>query len=294
MRKLVFVHGRAQEFKDADKLKTEWITALHAGLAKIDADLSIADERIRFPYYGQTLYDLTQDPGARAAQVLLKGDDVPDQAEKEFIGQVVVEVVEEHKLTPEQINAETDDPAKIDKDPQNWPWVLAALRALEKVPGMGGLSLLVATRDVYVYLRNAGIRDAIETGVRGALDSKEEMVVVAHSLGTVVIYNLLCREATAQGWRVPTLITVGSPLGVGPVVHSLRPIKHPDGVGDWFNAFDPRDVVALHPLDADYFPVTPAVENYAGIQNTTPNRHGISGYLTDKTVARRIRDALVS
>jgi hypothetical protein len=295
MRKLVFVHGRAQEFKDAEELKTEWITALHAGLASIGADLLIADDWIRFPYYGQTLYDLTHDPAARAAKVVVKGySGEPDQAEKEFLRQFVVEAVKELKLTPEQISAEAEDPTVIARDVQNWPWVLAALRALEKVPGTGGLSLSVVTHDVYVYLRNAGIRDAIDTGVRGALSSENEMVIVAHSLGTVVTYNLLRREAAAQGWRVPTLITVGSPLGVGPVVSSLRPIRYPDGVGAWFNAFDPRDVVALHPLDVDHFPVTPMIENYPGVQNPTPNRHGISGYLTDPTVARRIRDALVS
>jgi hypothetical protein len=60
----------------------------------------------------------------------------------------------------------------------------------------------------------------------------------------------------------------------------------------WFNAFDPRDAVALYPLDTEHFDVEPSIENKADVRNDTPNCHGISGYLSDKDVARRIYDAL--
>jgi pimeloyl-ACP methyl ester carboxylesterase len=147
--------------------------------------------------------------------------------------------------------------------------------------------------DVSQYLRNPGVRDAIEEGVREALPRGAESVVVAHSLGTVVAYNLLRREAVAQDWQVPQLITLGSPLAVGPVRRALQPLKHPERVGGWFNAYDERDVVSLFPLDPGRFPVTPPVENYGEVDNDTSNRHGISGYLSDPVVARRIHAALV-
>jgi hypothetical protein len=51
-------------------------------------------------------------------------------------------------------------------------------------------------------------------------------------------------------------------------------------------------VVALYPLDADNFPVDPAVENHNGVLNSTDNRHGIDGYLDDQKVASRIATAL--
>ena len=62
--------------------------------------------------------------------------------------------------------------------------------------------------------------------------------------------------------------------------------------GGWFNAMDQRDVVALYPLDGTHFPIDPAIENKTDVDNDTENRHGISGYLTDKVVAKRIYDAL--
>ncbi len=79
---------------------------------------------------------------------------------------------------------------------------------------------------------------------------------------------------------------------MGPIKEKLRPLERPAEVITWFNAYDPEDVVALHPLDAKHFPVTPEVENFDGVDNFTDNQHGIIGYLSDPTVARRIYDAL--
>ena len=64
-------------------------------------------------------------------------------------------------------------------------------------------------------------------------------------------------------------------------------------MGNWFNAMDKRDVVALYPLDSVHFPINPVTENKTDVQNETENRHGISGYLNDKEVAKRIYEALV-
>ena len=60
---LVLIHGRAQEHKDAVALKCEWLEALRAGLAKSGLALPLSEGDIKFPYYGQTLYDLVSDAG---------------------------------------------------------------------------------------------------------------------------------------------------------------------------------------------------------------------------------------
>jgi hypothetical protein len=73
---------------------------------------------------------------------------------------------------------------------------------------------------------------------------------------------------------------------------ALAPIEHPQCVTRWFNAMDERDVVALFPLTAERFNVDPAIENKNDVRNHTSNRHGISGYLDDAEVARRIHTAL--
>ena len=50
--------------------------------------------------------------------------------------------------------------------------------------------------------------------------------------------------------------------------------------------------MALYPLDKPNFPIDPTIENRLDIHNSTENRQGISGYLADEQVAKRIHDAL--
>ena len=126
------------------------------------------------------------------------------------------------------------------------------------------------------------------------MEAPVQNVVVAHSLGTIVAYNLLRREGEENKWDIPFFMTLGSPLGVTMIKESLKPIRSPKCVAKWVNALDLTDVVALYPLEKPHFGVQPAIENLTHVQNETENRHGIIGYLSDKVVAKRIFDALVA
>jgi alpha-beta hydrolase superfamily lysophospholipase len=115
-------------------------------------------------------------------------------------------------------------------------------------------------------------------------------VVIGHSLGSVVAYSVLSRDARAL--KIPLYLTVGCPLGIRAVRDQFRPIRRPAAITDWYNAFDTRDVVALYPLDAQSFPVQPPIENNSTVKNKTDNRHGISGYLDDPNVGNKIGGTL--
>ncbi|MBK9170074.1 MAG: alpha/beta hydrolase [Bryobacterales bacterium] len=291
-RQLVFVHGRAQENKDSVALKAEWIAAFREGLALNHLTLPLDEEDIRFPYYGQTLYDLVKDiPAAEVAEVIVRGDGADDE-QQAFVRSVLEEVRAVAGITDDHLR-EVAGVEVVERGPLNWGWVRGILRGVDRfVPGASGSGIAIATNDVYQYLKNPGVRDPIEIGVREAFTPGRETVVVAHSLGTVVAYNLLRREGQGQGWNVPLFVTLGSPLGVTAIRNALRPIGHPACANGWFNAMDSRDVVALYPLDSRRFGIAPPIENKTDVQNGTENRHGISGYLNDKETARRIYDAL--
>jgi len=191
--------------------------------------------------------------------------------------------------------AEVTGAEVLDKGVLNWGWVQGLLETIDRhVPLASGASIALATNDVYQYVDNIGVRDEIEVGVRQALTAEVPTVVVSHSLGTVVAYNLLRREGAAQRWNVPLFVTLGSPLAVTALRKKLSPNRHPTCVGRWFNAFDKRDVVALYPLDTKNFPLDPEITNKQDVDNPTSNRHGISGYLSDPEVARTIHAALTS
>jgi hypothetical protein len=293
-RQLVLIHGRAQEHRNAADVKAEWVDAWEKGLEKNGLTLPISDADIRFPYYGQTLYDLVQDkPPSQVAEVIVRGDDTKDK-EALFVREILLEIQKHSGITDEQVQALSSETI-AERGPLNWKWVRSILQSLDTyVPGASGASIALATRDVYLYLRNPGFQNIIDSGVRSAITSGVETVVVGHSLGSVVSYSLLRRDGKALGWKVPLFVTLGAPLAVTAIKDAIKPIKHPECATRWFNAMDSRDIVALYPLDAARFPVNPAIENKTDVDNETENRHGISGYLSDAVVAKRIYDALTA
>jgi hypothetical protein len=294
MKQIVFVHGRAQEHKDPTALKAEWVDAWRSGLARAGLTMPIAETDIRFPYYGQTLFDLAEGKTAgEAAAVVVKGDNA-DAEQRAFVRAVLLEVQRQRGISDAML-ADVAGADVVQKGPLNWEWLQGILQVIDRcVPLASGASIALATNDVYQYLDNVGIRDEIEAGVRQALQPDVPTVVVAHSLGTVVAYNLLRREGQAQRWNVPLFVTLGSPLAVTAVRAKLAPNRHPPCVGRWFNALDERDVVALYPLDAQSFPIEPPIVNKRDVDNPTSNRHGISGYLSDPEVAKWLHDALIA
>lgn len=293
---LVFVHGRAQEHKDAAALKSEWIATLQKGLKKnglnlanLDSEKGIkgAELSVRFPYYGQTLYDLVKNaPGI--ANVIVRGANT-DAAQQQFLQSVLKETQKKTKITDHQIEKVLGTKILV-RGPLNWEWLQGILKAIDKhVKGASSKGIALATNDVYQYLKNPVIRAQIEEGVRAALTPGKPTVVVAHSLGTVVAYNVLRRH---KDLVIPLFVTLGSPLAVTAIKNSLSPIVYPTCVKEWYNAMDERDVVALYPLDKRHFNIAPAIKNKTDVENQTSNHHGIAGYLNDKVVARRIYDAL--
>jgi len=300
MKELVFVHGRAQQGKDSVGLKSEWIEALRIGLGKSNLQLPIDEARIRFPYYGDTLIDLVDGRSdGDAADVVVRGDG-NDADKRQFMLAILQDLQEQTGITDEQV-AELAGDEVAERGVANWGWVQSILKAVDRyVPGGSGASIALVTNDAFHYLKNSTIRERIEIGVAKAISPGVETVVVSHSLGTVVTYNLLRREGHLRGWKVPFLVTLGSPLGVTAIRKTIRgfaPTRCPECVSSWFNVRDERDVVALYPLDVKNFPLVPElplVENTAHVQNHTENRHGIEGYLDDREVALRIYGALIS
>ena len=288
--RLLLVHGRAQQGRDPQSIKKEWLDALNKGARTFGPPISSRVE-VALPFYGDILDEYT----ARldiplTSDIHARGSDIQDEF-LVFQAQIAEDIRVRAGITDAQIDAEYgSDPQP--RGPLNWKWVQAILRAIDKnSPGMNQITLEAFTRDVFLYTTRAGVRDEIDAIVSREL-TEQPTLVVGHSLGSVVAYSVLRRET--RPIRVPLYVTVGSPLGVRAVRDNYRPLRRPAAIGEWYNAFDTRDVVALYPLDGHNFPVQPAIENNSTVKNHTDNRHGISGYLDDTAVARRIMGKLVT
>lgn len=292
MKKLVLVHGRAQEGKDPQQLKWTWVQALKDGLTKSGLSLPVHYDDIGFPYYGDLLDQLIYGGGDNTADVEVISRGKPDNNEElRFKLQVLDAMREKAGLSDEKVRQAAGDPT-VERGPLNWEWVQAILRGFDEyVPGMSGTTVNLFTHDVYLYLKRPGIRDEVDNIVRKDITDNQDCVVVGHSLGTVVTYSILRRDETKL--KVPQYMTIGSPLGLGVIQDSFHPVRSPRCIGHWYNVLDERDVVALYPLEPPHFNVTPKVQNKKDVDNFTSNRHGIVGYLTDKDVAKKIYEALI-
>ena len=286
--RLVFIHGRAQQGKSEAALIQEWSAPLRKALGE---RATILDQvEISAPSYGDKLIELVNSLGdALPDDIIVRGtDDEIDEDYREFLGEELELIRLKEGISDEEIAAEAGLQV-TEKGPQNWRWVLAIIRTLDRIPGLDGDMIERVLRDVWIYLERRVVRQTINAIVEPAFKTNLPVVVIAHSLGSIVAYDIICKRSSGT---IPQLITVGSPLGLRISREALAPIKHPPLVGRWFNARDTRDVVALYPLKGQYFDIDPAVTDHSEVRNRTPNAHGISGYLDDAKTVDQLYGAL--
>ncbi|MEU9300075.1 hypothetical protein [Streptomyces sp. NPDC048269] len=140
--------------------------------------------------------------------------------------------------------------------------------------------------DVYAYFFG-GVGEAMREVVRGELAGVRDgpLVVLGHSLGSVIAYEVLREERR----DVTLFVSAGSPLGITEVQDRLAlPTAVPAGVAAWSNVSDLRDLVALdHWLRPEYGP--PGLVTDHLVRNDSGNHHGIAEYLGSAPVRHAVR-----
>jgi len=287
--RVLMIHGRAQGGKIVDELKTTWIDTLKEGFQAAGKPWP-ANVQFDFPYYGDKLDSLVAEADLpTVAGVAAKGGgENPQYAQ--FVASALTEMAAKSAVPDAEIRAQLPPGAPQEKGPQNWAWVQAIARHIDNRFAPASLFTIEKfLRDVFLYVTKKNVSGPIDAIVEAML-TKEPTLVVSHSLGTVVAYNVVNKHRA----EVPFVkhITVGSPLGIGAVSSKLGVPQNIFGDGGWYNAYDERDIVALNPLDDTYFGTDPAIVNYNQVKNKTSNRHGIIGYLNDAKVAAQIAAAI--
>jgi hypothetical protein len=234
--RLVLVHGRSQQGRDPAELESIWLDTLRRGAAKINRALPEGLD-VAFPYYGDKLDELARQSDVPLTDdVQAKGSPVNDDFLK-FQAAVAESMRSRAGITDAQVQQEFGTNT-TEKGPQNWAWVQAITRALDRYGGgMSQSTIESFMRDVYLYTTRAGVRDEIDRIVGPALNERR-CVVIGHSLGSVVAYNILRTDRRAL--NVQSYITVGCPLAIRAIRDQLRPIGFPAHVNAWYNAFDPK------------------------------------------------------
>jgi hypothetical protein len=238
MSSIVGVHGIAQQFKGPNILRTEWLPALRDGLSLAGVEFP-DDEDLICASYG----DLFRRPGTKAVGLPpYDASDLADAWEKELLDAWWrgAAAVEREVPGPE---AQT----KV-RTPQIVQRALNALSGSRFFAGIAERALVFDLKQVHAYLHDKAIRLEVRGRVERVV-AAETRVMVGHSLGSVVAYEVLCAHPE---WPIRTLVTLGSPLGIRNLIFDrLEPAPQngigawPGSVERWINIADGGDIVAL-------------------------------------------------
>jgi hypothetical protein len=328
---LVFIHGRSQESEppiaqDPERLagyveakRRSWLGGLANGL--ITAGQPPVDDSIAlFPFYGNVFADAIRkykERGGRTPDLELMESAGPEEAELTGVrSQALLQLAEALDFDPARelsysdpkagelvAAARTSNEELGFGDVLRVPILRAAMQFIGRKTGVPEVVIERFLDDVAYYLQLPEMRNTVLDVVKNDLTRKlpngGDIVVVGHSLGSIVAYDLL--TWLPGTYTVRQFVTAGSPLGL-PVVqrHLLGagggkprvPASVPDRAEGWLNAYDVLDVVALlHPIKGQF------TEKRAGqlVDERTHNPggpHSISDYLSDPDVAGPIGRAL--
>lgn len=282
------VHGRSQHGRSSKAIVDEWLRSLESGF---DAHkLTVPKLECIAPYYGDALDGLVR---AR----MTRGHINPDEQTRgggfdEFVREVAADLGE--GAVPQDIRTLAPaSSAAADRDREeraayNHPLVLALARAIDgQLPGASMAALGLVLQDVWVYLTDPDVRNEIKKLVSRDLRGAE--LIIAHSLGSVVIYDVLADNSLPPP---RLLLTAGSPLAIRAIGRRLsnpprtwmsRPVS-------WTNVYDPRDIVALRPLDGvTFYPFASSIRN-CPIENLSDDHHSIAGYLSTWPIVSAINN----
>lgn len=284
-RHLVFLHGRSQEGLVPENLRRDWTAGLNQGLVR--AGLPPVDPAdVWFPYYGDRLVQamtaheavphLVEAPTARAAEAVAPTAPTARAVYEEIIGEAATkwDMPHESRLATERIGM--GDVVGALQKRLSW---LAARSDLD------AWAIALVFRDVAAYLDDQRIREEVLGCVLETMPETGEVVLVSHSLGTVVGLDLTTR--LSPGVDLVHLTTAGSPLGLDSVYSKLLVggPKRPDVVADWLNVWCPTDAVAIGcPLGDDW---ADGLSDLA-VVNARDRAHSIVEYLAHPDVARSI------
>jgi pimeloyl-ACP methyl ester carboxylesterase len=287
---VIYVHGAGNK-PPADDLKRAW-----------DLDLFGHDmgQRTRMAYYADLLHTTPSATGADActqeqalaALVLAAGaaEAAPGEAPSRDAAELLA------GLTPRgqqlALSLSMSIAAQAVSRP---PTVQESLEAILPLPGSLRrlllrqlLQQLFPDADAYFFTdKRQPIRERLRQALNAVVGGP--VVVVGHSLGTVIAYDVLS-EASFAASVVPLLVTLGSPLGYTEIQDVVtRPLRLPTPVQLWANFADPLDLVALDTNLADEFQGAPRIID-ALVDNPSPNNHAACGYLR----ASRVRSTVTA
>jgi hypothetical protein len=255
-RDVVFLHGAS-----GPDVEAAWLRPLNLRLAQMGhSRLDPGHDRITSPTYLREL--LAAQPGAEPARTWTR----PSRREHERLRLRYVQRQDELSRVGRAWQRTGAGPVVS--------WVPADLADDGWVTRIGIRFVNPARR----YQREQACRSAVQRAVLDQLPQSGSIILIAHSLGSVIAVDLLTK--LPPDLKVDLLLTVGSPLAIkrlgDPGFESDFPY---DRVGGWLNLYDPGDIVTVGCGVGRRFPAA------CDIAVDTGQSHNAAAYLSNPAAA---------
>lgn len=306
-KRVIFVHGRAQKPCESD-LKTVWFDAVSHGLQRDFGDEGrgafealIANEQANFIYFG----DLSN-------QFL----DVPDEdvtCRMEALD--LLKQLDKNEFNKERYE-QVSGPSYLDN--------LAAIfsKPLSMIGVAGPLITAVAPDLAHYWNEEAyfgsDVRSRLTPVLRQAFDQGDQILLVAHSLGTMVAYDNLWklshygeyRHTYGSNKKIDLFLTLGSPLGDENVKERLKGNrsqgfrKYPTNIRRWCNISAKDDYISHDTKLSDDFAkmqelsmLSEPIQDHKifnlYVKEGKANPHSSAGYLVHPLFAKLVYEWLM-
>jgi hypothetical protein len=297
MTTVLLIHGINNQDNSKGNIKKTWSDALRIGATT--AGLQISDD-VRFvaAFYGDLLFEETESWNKNKPASCPMSIESPDEDyANDKVAGLYLEFKQKYGISDEQVSKELSDEENFQAHKRmakgiHKSWLKAIARALENVlPSKGKGIAKIFLSQAAAYLHKPGLKEKIDdlvmTQIINGLPEDENIIIVSHSLGTIVAYDLMRR--LRHQVKIKLLLTAGSPLGIEIVKNRLGPplICLPN-VDKWVNASDGEDFVALEPrLTSETFGCG-QITNIDQLDNGDEDAHDILKYLAHDIVAQEI------
>jgi hypothetical protein len=285
---LVVTHGRSHEF-DIPVLTQE----------PLEAALRFGLERVRPPDFTRSPVSMAFYGDAWRPDAVLEA--APGDPQEAVLDPATREPTELQREIAADMLASAPGPESAEAVPELFGWdsLNALATKLDEHLHTGDLITRLFLEDVELYFTDeTRRRAAIDRVVEAVNAAGGDVILLGHSLGSVVVYDALSEHPDLPA---PGLITLGSPLGLPTVRRRLQTRRFPSGVARWVNVYDPRDFVTGREPLQEHFPAADGlmVEDLE-IEGKAPSfldvtaSHDGRVYLSSMGLARALRDMIAA
>lgn len=220
----------------------------------------------------------------------------------------VTDVIEQRSASRLDINEATSTIRRLAR----WLYTLGDLLPF-LIPHVANERMELHLRDLRRYCRNENeiaehARQMLKIPLRAASEAKRPILLLAHSMGSVIAFEALRQTSHDDGpvVAVDLLLTMGSPLGQRYIQKRMEGhdqagiLKWPNNIRRWINLSAVGDLTAIDPVLADDYAemeqlgLIEAIEdrplfNYFRL-NGQLNVHSEYGYMVNEVTAKIVTD----